>query len=74
MSAGQDIFDRLIAPIREQMMRMIVRIVGDTDDAADTLQAALMGVWDHLDKIQAHPNPHVPKSGGRGEGTRRHRH
>ena len=57
MSTDQDMFDRLIGPIREKMMWTVARIVGNPDDSADTLQNALVSVWDNLDTIRAHPNP-----------------
>jgi RNA polymerase sigma-70 factor, ECF subfamily len=59
MSAADDVYDNLIAPIEDRMMRTVARIVRDPDDAADAFQNALMAVWKDLRKIHEHPNPHA---------------
>jgi RNA polymerase sigma factor (sigma-70 family) len=50
-------YERLIAPIRERMMRTIWRIVRNPDEAEDTMQEALTLVWKKLDRISRHPSP-----------------
>jgi len=39
------------------MIRTIGRIVPGPEDAADTLQRALLAVWNNLEKIVRHANP-----------------
>ena len=41
------------------MLSSIWRIVRDREDAQDALQEALAIVWQRLDRIRAHPNPHA---------------
>jgi len=57
MSTGEHLFNELIGPIRDRMIRTVGRIVADPHDAADTMQAALLAVWTNLDRIHRHPNP-----------------
>jgi RNA polymerase sigma-70 factor (ECF subfamily) len=52
-------YERLIAPIRERMMRIIWRIVRDPDEAEDTMQEVLTLIWKKLDRFSGHPNPHA---------------
>ena len=57
MSAADEIYLWLIAPIEERMMRAVTRLVRDPDEAADAFQNALAQVWRDLEKIRRHPNP-----------------
>jgi RNA polymerase sigma-70 factor (ECF subfamily) len=58
MTAGDDIYQELIAPIEDRMIRSVGRIVRNPDDAADAFQNALLYIWKDLEKIHKHPNPH----------------
>ena len=50
-------YERLIAPIEDQMMRSIWRVTQNGDDAEEAFQQALTAIWRRWDKICAHPNP-----------------
>ena len=52
-------YKRLVAPIEDQMIRIVWRIVRDPHDAEDTFQQALLVVWKRWNRICAHPNPHA---------------
>jgi RNA polymerase sigma-70 factor, ECF subfamily len=51
------IYDELIAPQEQRMMRSIWRIVRNTDLAEDCLQDALAIIWKKRYQIHGHPNP-----------------
>jgi len=57
VNPDNDIYLRLIDPLKESMKRSVYRIVQDPDDAADAFQDALFKVWNYLDRIVDHPNP-----------------
>lgn len=57
MASAEEVYDVLIAPIEEQMMRTVARIVRDPDRSADAFQNALEQIWKNLKKIYGHPNP-----------------
>ena len=57
MTTGEQIFEQLIGPIRDRMIRTVGSIVQDPHDAADTLQNVLMTVWTEIDRIHRAPNP-----------------
>ena len=59
MGAAQDIYNELIAPVEERMMRAVARITRDPNDAADAFQNAAAFIWKNLKKIHRHPNPHA---------------
>ena len=50
-------YERLVAPIEDQMMRSIWRVTQNSDDAEEAFQQALTAIWRRWDKICAHPNP-----------------
>jgi RNA polymerase sigma factor (sigma-70 family) len=50
-------YESLIAPIKDQMIRSVWRIVRNTDDFDDAFQEALAMIWKRLAKIRRHPNP-----------------
>jgi RNA polymerase sigma-70 factor, ECF subfamily len=51
------IYDELIAPLEDTMIRSIWRIVRNADVAEDCLQDALAVVWKKRFRIRLHPNP-----------------
>ena len=53
----QNVYENLIGPIEQQMMRSVWRITRDPDDADDALQEALERIWTRLSRIQRHANP-----------------
>jgi RNA polymerase sigma factor (sigma-70 family) len=55
---ADELYDRLIGPIEEQMMGIVGRIVRDPEEAADVFQEVLVLIWDKLEHIDRHPNPH----------------
>ena len=56
MDKAEQLYTELITPIESRMIRTIGRIVPGPEDAADTLQRALLAVWNNLEKIVQHPN------------------
>jgi RNA polymerase sigma factor (sigma-70 family) len=58
VNSAAEIYERLIAPIEDRMMRTVARLVRDPDDSLDAFQNVLMMIWKDLKKINAHPNPH----------------
>jgi len=59
MSISEDLYEQLINPIKDRMMRTVARLVRDPDDAADAFQNALVLIWDKLPVIHRHPQPHA---------------
>lgn len=57
MEDEKAVFDELIVPLENQMMRTIWRVVRDGPLAEDTLQDALLIIWRNRDRIRRHPNP-----------------
>lgn len=57
MAAGEQLYRELIEPIEGRMIGVVLRIVGDADDADDAMQEALARVWKLLPRIHQHPNP-----------------
>jgi RNA polymerase sigma-70 factor, ECF subfamily len=51
------IYDELIAPLEDMMMRSIWRVVRNADLAEDCLQDALAVIWRKRSRIRLHPNP-----------------
>ena len=58
MNSAAEIYETLIAPIEDRMMRTVARLVRDPDDSLDAFQNVLMMIWRDLKKINEHPNPH----------------
>ncbi len=56
MNSKQARFRDLVEPILDEMGRTIWRLVRDEDDAADTLQEAILRLWQNLDRVLTHPN------------------
>jgi len=53
------LYERLLRPIENQMIRTVARIVRDPEDTADVFQEVLALIWHKLDRIDRHPNPHA---------------
>lgn len=52
-------YDRLIEPIKKQMIRSIWKIIRDTDDAEEVLQESFEKIWKNIKTIRKHPSPHA---------------
>jgi len=57
MENEKAVFDELIGPLENQMMRTIWRLVRNGPLAEDTLQDALLIIWRNRNRIRQHPNP-----------------
>jgi RNA polymerase sigma-70 factor (ECF subfamily) len=57
VTGDRKIYDELIAPLENTMMRCIWRVVRNADLAEDCLQDALAIVWKKRFRIRRHPNP-----------------
>ena len=57
LNIDEQLYERLIKPIEDRMIRSIWRILRDPDDADDALQDALATIWKRLDRVRKHPNP-----------------
>lgn len=57
MNDLQMTFDRVVDPIKDQMIRSIWRIVRDPHDAEDAMQNALTTVWKRWRHVFSHANP-----------------
>ena len=57
MSDLQRVYDRIIRPIEDRMIRSIWRIVRNPQDAEDAMQEALLTVSKRWDRISRHPSP-----------------
>lgn len=56
--ASEQLYRDLIEPIEGRMIGVVLRIVGQADDADDAMQDALFRIWKLLPRIHQHPNPH----------------
>ena len=54
---SEEFYDRYLAPLEDQMIRSVWRIVCHQDDAEDVLQNAIAIVIKKQKRIMAHPNP-----------------
>lgn len=59
MDAAEAIYLEFIDPIKHRMKSCVYRIVQNPEDAADAFQDALFKIWNYLDRITNHPNPHA---------------
>jgi RNA polymerase sigma factor (sigma-70 family) len=55
---ADELYDRLISPIEDQMKGIVGRILRDPEEAADVFQEVMVLIWDKLEYIDRHPNPH----------------
>ena len=53
----ESLYERLIRPVEDRMMRSIARVLPNPIDAGDAMQAATVKILGKLDTIQSHPNP-----------------
>ena len=56
---SEGLYEKLLRPVEQQMIKTIGRIVRDPQEAADVLQEVLVVIWAKLDRIAQHPNPHA---------------
>ena len=59
MRKNDELYERLISPIENRMIRIVARILRDPEDAADVFQEVLALIWAKLERIDRHPNPHA---------------
>jgi len=59
MEKSEELYEKLISPIEEQMIETLSRIIRHPEDAADVLQEVQAYIWRKLGKIHRHPNPHA---------------
>jgi RNA polymerase sigma factor (sigma-70 family) len=57
MSDWQRDYDRIVGPLEDRMIRSIWRIVGNTQDAEDAMQNALLVIWKRWGRVTSHPSP-----------------
>lgn len=57
MHPRHDDYERLIAPIEEDLLRAAWSVCRNEDDAEEALQETLCTVWRKLGRIRRHPNP-----------------
>jgi RNA polymerase sigma factor (sigma-70 family) len=57
LSAANELYANLIAPIEAKMIGIVGRVVRDPDDAADVFQEVQADIWRRLETIHRHPNP-----------------
>ncbi len=54
---SDELYEQILAPIKDQMIRTVARIVRDPEDAEDVFQEVLVVIWHKLETIINHPNP-----------------
>ena len=52
MESSDKLYDELIRPIEQQMIRIVGRVVRDNDEAEDVFQEILAVIWARLDQIE----------------------
>jgi RNA polymerase sigma factor (sigma-70 family) len=57
VEAGEEFYDRFIAPMEHRMLRTVFRILRDPERARDALQEALASIWRRRETVRFHPNP-----------------
>ncbi|MCP4644289.1 MAG: RNA polymerase sigma factor [bacterium] len=50
-------YQRLIAPVEDDMMQAVWSVTQNAEDAEEALQEALTVIWRKLARIRRHPNP-----------------
>ncbi len=50
-------YETLIAPIRDQMIRVVWQVTQDEEDAEEAMQEALAVLWRKFDRVCTHDNP-----------------
>jgi RNA polymerase sigma factor (sigma-70 family) len=59
MRKSDELYEKLISPIENRMIGIVARILRDPEDAADVFQEVLALIWEKLERIDRHPNPHA---------------
>jgi RNA polymerase sigma-70 factor (ECF subfamily) len=57
MDSSSSLYQRIIEPIEDRMIRSIWRITRNAHDAEDAMQNALMAIWKRQHRISQHPSP-----------------
>jgi RNA polymerase sigma factor (sigma-70 family) len=57
--ADQELYQKLIEPIEDRMIAIVMRIMQDHHDAQDVFQEVLAVIWKRLKTLDRHPNPHA---------------
>ncbi len=53
----QQEYERIIRPLESRMIQSAWRITGNSADAEDVFQEALIKIWKHWNSLVHHPNP-----------------
>lgn len=54
---GPQHFERLVRSVSDKMYRFALRMLGDADDAKDTVQEALLRLWRHRERLDGLESP-----------------
>ena len=57
MNSSDSLYQQIIAPIEDRMIRSVWRITRNAQDAEDAMQNALMTIWKRQHRISKHSNP-----------------
>jgi RNA polymerase sigma-70 factor, ECF subfamily len=57
MNSADSLWQQIIAPIEERMIRAVWRITRNAADAEDAMQNALLAIWKRQQRISAHSCP-----------------
>jgi RNA polymerase sigma factor (sigma-70 family) len=59
MNSPSLVYERIIEPIEDRMIRSVWRITRNAQDAEDAMQNALLAIWKCRHRICRHANPHA---------------
>jgi len=57
MKNSDSLYQHIIEPIEDRMIRSVWWITRNAEDAEDAMQNALMAIWKHQHRISRHANP-----------------
>jgi RNA polymerase sigma-70 factor, ECF subfamily len=57
MNSLDSLYQQIIEPIEDRMIRSVWRITRNAQDAEDAMQNALMAIWKHQHRISRHASP-----------------
>jgi RNA polymerase sigma factor (sigma-70 family) len=58
LDRAEALYRKLISPIESRLVTVAGRLMPSADEAADALQDTLAWVWEHLERLDRHANPH----------------